>query len=84
MLPDVSQLVREIEANRIIREFPEAGIQVLNGRYGPYITDGETNANVPKDVAPTDITLDIALPLLAKRAEAGPSKKTKKAAKKKA
>ena len=48
----------EIEANRIIREFPEAGIQVLNGRYGPYITDGKKNGKVPKDRDPKSLTLE--------------------------
>jgi DNA topoisomerase-1 len=39
-------------------ESPVTGkpIRVLNGRYGPYITDGETNANTPKDKKPEDIT----------------------------
>jgi DNA topoisomerase-1 len=48
----------EIEANRIIREFPEAGIQVLNGRYGPYITDGKRNGKIPKDRDPKSLTLE--------------------------
>ena len=55
------ELIREkmaIEANRIIREFPEAGIQVLNGRYGPYITDGKRNGKIPKDRDPKSLTLE--------------------------
>ena len=55
------ELIREkmeIEANRIIREFPEAGIQVLNGRYGPYITDGKRNGKMPKDRDPKSLTLE--------------------------
>ncbi len=55
------QLIREkmeLEANRIIREFPEAGIQVLNGRYGPYITDGKRNGKIPKDRDPKSLTLE--------------------------
>lgn len=44
------------KANKIIQEF-EGGIQVLHGRYGPYITDGEKNAKLPKDVEPKTITL---------------------------
>jgi DNA topoisomerase-1 len=55
------ELIREklaIEANRIIREFPEAGIQVLNGRYGPYITDGKRNGRIPKDRDPKTLTLE--------------------------
>lgn len=72
-----------------IKEFGESPVtgkpvRVLNGRYGPYITDGETNANVPKDKKPEDITADEALSLLAARAEAGGGKKRKKAPAKKA
>ncbi len=35
-------------ANRVIQDFGD-GVQVVNGRYGPYITDGERNARIPKD-----------------------------------
>jgi DNA topoisomerase-1 len=70
-------------------ESPVTGkaVRVLNGRYGPYINDGETNANAPKDKKPEDVTLDEALALLAARVEAGGGKKrraAKKAAPKKA
>jgi DNA topoisomerase-1 len=67
-------------------ESPVTGkpVRVLNGRYGPYITDGETNANVPKDKKPEDIEADEALSLLAARVEAGGGKKKKKAPAKKA
>ncbi len=52
-------------------ESPVTGkpVRVLNGRYGPYINDGETNANVPKEKKPEDVTFDEALSLLAARAE---------------
>lgn len=43
-------------ANRIIRSFDDGRVQVLNGRYGPYITDGAKNANVPKDREPASLT----------------------------
>lgn len=46
------------DANRIIQDFPEVGIQVLNGRYGPYVTDGNKNAKIPKDREPKDLTLE--------------------------
>jgi DNA topoisomerase-1 len=67
-------------------ESPVTGkpVRVLNGRYGPYISDGETNANVPKDKKPEDIEVDEALSLLAARLEAGGGKKKKKAPAKKA
>jgi DNA topoisomerase I len=56
---------REIEANRIIREFPGTAIQVLNGRYGPYITDGKKNGKVPKDRDPKTLTLEECQAILA-------------------
>jgi DNA topoisomerase-1 len=67
-------------------ESPVTGkpVRVLSGRYGPYINDGETNANVPKEKKPEDVTFDEALALLAARAEAGGGKKKKKAPAKKA
>lgn len=46
------------DAARYIRSFPEAGIEVLNGRYGPYITDGSKNAKIPKDREPASLTLE--------------------------
>jgi DNA topoisomerase-1 len=67
-------------------ESPVTGkpVRVLSGRYGPYINDGETNANVPKDKKPEHVTFDEALSLLAARAEMGGGKKKKKAPAKKA
>jgi DNA topoisomerase I len=50
-------------------------VQLLNGRYGMYVTDGVTNASAPKNTTPEEITLELALRLLAERAAAGPSKK---------
>ncbi|HEX8227582.1 MAG TPA: type I DNA topoisomerase [Candidatus Saccharimonadales bacterium] len=43
------------DAEKYIAEFP-GGIQVLNGRYGPYITDGKKNAKIPKDKDPAKLT----------------------------
>ena len=48
---------QEILANRIIREFEGSEIQVLNGRYGPYITDGAKNGKIPKDREPSSLSL---------------------------
>ncbi len=53
-------------------------VQLLDGRYGPYVTDGETNASLPKGTPPEELTFQDALDLLAARAAAGPSKKAAK------
>jgi len=94
-LPRALELIeaKKIEdANRIIQDFEEQGIQVLNGRYGPYITDKTKNARVPKDREPKSLTLEECIELLAaapvrgRRGKKKTAKKTatkKKAAKKK-
>jgi DNA topoisomerase-1 len=48
---------KEFEANRIIQTFEGSEIQVLRGRYGPYITDGNKNARMPKNREPESLTL---------------------------
>jgi DNA topoisomerase-1 len=85
----------EIARNRIIKEFPGSDIQVLNGRFGPYLSDGKLNGKIPKDREPASLTLEEVVQLMedtgkparkgfgkkaaAKKAEAKP-KATKKAA----
>ncbi len=46
------------DANRVIRSFDGSAIQILRGRYGPYITDGERNARIPKDREPESLSLE--------------------------
>ncbi|NCF14603.1 MAG: DNA topoisomerase I [Gammaproteobacteria bacterium] len=85
-LPRALELIAEkkiADANRIILDFEDEGIQVLNGRYGPYITNKEKNARVPKDREPKTLTLEECKELL----EAAPvrgRRGKKKVAKKKA
>jgi DNA topoisomerase I len=62
----------------------EAEIKLMEGRYGPYVTDGETNATVPKSVEPAQLTLEEAAQLIDARAAAAPAKGKKKAPAKKA
>jgi DNA topoisomerase-1 len=84
-LPRALELIelKKIEdANRIIQDFEEEGIQVLNGRYGPYITNKQKNARVPKDREPKSLTLEECKELLAAAPERG--RRGKKKAKKKA
>jgi DNA topoisomerase I len=59
-------------------------VQVLDGRYGAYITDGETNLSLRKGMTVEELTFDEALSLLAEKAAQGPPKKKKAAPKKKA
>jgi len=62
------EVIREKEiadANRLILDFPDAGIQVLNGRFGPYITDKQRNAKIPKDRDPKSMTLEECQTMLA-------------------
>ena len=72
---------QELLANRVITDFGD-GIQVLNGRYGPYITDGEKNARIPKDREPKSLTLDECKALL-EAAPNRPRRGMKKTARKK-
>ena len=55
----------EIARNRIIKEFAGSDIQVLNGRFGPYISDGKLNGKIPKDREPKSLTLEEVTQLLA-------------------
>ena len=63
-----------------------AAVQVMAGRYGPYVKWNKVNATLPKGTEPDDMTLEVALPLLAAKAGAAPKKKAaaKKPAAKKA
>ncbi|MFD1765780.1 type I DNA topoisomerase [Sphingorhabdus buctiana] len=64
----------------------DAEIKLMDGRYGAYVTDGTTNATLPKTVAPDELTLEEAAQLIDERAAKGPAngKGKKKAAAKKA
>ena len=67
-LPRALELLHEkaeIARNRLISRFRDGAIQVLRGRYGPYITDGEKNARMPKEREPESLTEDECVELLA-------------------
>ncbi len=62
-------------------------IQLLDGRYGPYVTDGQTNASLPRGMTPDEVSFDTAVELLKARAEKAAARGTtrkKKTTKKKA
>jgi DNA topoisomerase-1 len=74
---------------RELGDDPTSGkpITVKDGRFGPYVTDGETNRTLPRDLTPESITPERAIELLAEKRAAGPAKKrttTRKAPAKKA
>ncbi len=46
----------EKEANKYIKQFKKSGIDIINGPYGPYITNGKKNARIPKSAEPSKIT----------------------------
>ncbi len=69
-LPRALELIRaklDAAANRVIATFDDGALQVLNGRYGPYVTDGAKNANVPKDQDPKQLTRAACIALLAEK-----------------
>jgi DNA topoisomerase-1 len=65
---------RKTDAERLIKEFPgREDVQVLNGRFGPYIVVGKKNVKIPKGEEPADLTLERCLEL----ADATPDKPAK-------
>jgi DNA topoisomerase-1 len=76
------QAAAKREPIKVFDKSPVTGnpVQLLDGRYGPYVSDGVTNASLPKGESPEELTFDEALNLLAARAALGPA--TKKAPRK--
>src|SRR5690554_537713 len=69
---ELIEIKKEQEKNKYIKTFEEdKDIQVLNGRYGPYIKMGRRNIKIPKDIEPKDLTLEDCKRI----AEAAPEKK---------
>jgi len=75
---------RQTAKKSVLRELAVEGappLKLLAGRYGPYVTDGTTNASIPKGSDPATLTLEQAQELLAARRDAGPSARRKPATK---
>ena len=70
----------------VLGAHPASGkeIKAMEGRYGPYVSDGTTHATLPKGSDPKSVTLDEAVRLIDERAAKGPSKKKGRPARKKA
>lgn len=66
---------REKDANRLINDFPDAGIQVLNGMYGPYIAKGKVNYKIPKGTEAKSLSLDEILHIIETAPEPKPARK---------
>ena len=82
----VSLLAEKAASSRVRRganvikelgDHPELGgkVQILTGRYGPYVKHGKVNATIPKDREPEQVTMDEAVALIAARDAKGPAKK---------
>ncbi len=65
---------RRRAASKVLKELgttPDGkNVRILDGRYGPYATDGETNASLPREADPEQVTLEAALNLIGERAAA--------------
>jgi len=86
VLPRALELIEEkkiFDANRVIQDFPDAGIQILNGRYGPYITNKKKNAKIPKEKNPKSLTLTECEQMLEAAPERSARRSKKKVKKKK-
>jgi len=62
---DLVRAKREAAANKVINSFQDGAIQILRGKFGPYITDGAKNGRIPKDVEPESLTEAECLAILA-------------------
>jgi DNA topoisomerase-1 len=66
-----------VEPLKTFGPHPESGgeIKLMAGRYGPYVTDGTTNATLPRDKQPEELSAEEAITLITEKAAKGPAKK---------
>ena len=75
-LKEATKLIDEkkkADKEKVIADFTKEKIQILNGRFGPYITNGKVNVKIPKDIEPKSIDAQTAVKMLSEK-----QKKTKK------
>jgi DNA topoisomerase-1 len=83
-LDEALKLLETKQGREVLKELgphPDSGVdlKVLDGRYGPYVTDGKLNASLPKGVDPKDLVMDEAVELLLRAEERKGKRKGKKA-----
>ncbi len=66
---ELRDAARTAETKRVIQRFDGSDVRVLNGPYGPYVTDGRKNARIPRKRDPAELTLEECQELLAKAPE---------------
>ena len=66
-------------SKKVLKEFDDSKICILDGRYGPYVTDGKTNASIPNGVQPDELDLKLCNELLSKKRSFKSRKKSPKA-----
>lgn len=82
---EIIEAKREKDRNKTIHNFEKEGIQVLNGRYGPYIAFDKTNYKIPKGTEPQELTPEACLDIIknSKKPKAKAKPRAKPKAKKK-
>ena len=79
LLCDAAKRASAKSAGKKIGEHPDDGkpIELRDGQYGPYVKHGKINASLPKDMEPESLSLELAIELIAARAEKVGAKKAK-------
>ena len=78
------QAKREAAENKVIKIFEEEpGLQILNGRYGPYISYEKKNYKIPENVEPKDLNLEACFKVIELQKAKGENRKSRYSAKKK-
>ena len=71
---------REQERNKFIKVFEAEGIEICNGRFGPYIAYNGANYKIPKSAVPADLTVEECQKLIEEQGEKKPARKARTSA----